>query len=174
MGNWEDSAMSYNNVISELLKATGYGPQEEALGWVRRMDMATHHQANQISRHCEGGGAALAGSGSRFHSEALERAAWQAGESSTQGQHPHDTESLPFMDHEADDRRWQARLKFEASDADGGVYKGPLEAKGLRIQTCVREYPRGSGTRSRAKYVLGMDLVDDEGEDEENRSPNVG
>ena len=53
------------------------------------------------------------------------------------------------------------------------LYKGPLESKGLRIQTCVREYPRGSGNRCRLKFVLGIDVVGDDEGDEENQCPNA-
>lgn len=51
------------------------------------------------------------------------------------------------------------------------LYKGPLEAKGLHLQTVSKEYPRGSGQRKRSKFVLGIDLAADF--DDENTEPNA-
>lgn len=62
------------------------------------------------------------------------------------------------------------------------LYKGPLEAKGLRLRTMTKEYPRQSGVRKRGEFVVGMDLTrnmkedsgeDEEDGDEENRCPNA-
>lgn len=67
------------------------------------------------------------------------------------------------------------------------LYKGPLEAKGLRLRTMTKEYPQQSGVRKRGDFVMGMDLIrnmKDDGEeqdddedgnqdgDQENRDPN--
>ena len=60
------------------------------------------------------------------------------------------------------------------------LYKGPMEAKGLRLKETAKEYPPRSGLRKRCVYVMGMELtknmdipVGDEDEDEENQCPNA-
>lgn len=63
------------------------------------------------------------------------------------------------------------------------LYRGPIQAKGLRLRTMTKEYPQQSGVRKRGDFVVGMDLVrnmkdtgededDQEDEDRENRDPN--
>lgn len=59
------------------------------------------------------------------------------------------------------------------------LYTGPMEAMGLAIVKNVSKvYPRLShGSRTRGKFVLGVDLASefgDDGEDEENQDPNRG
>ena len=55
------------------------------------------------------------------------------------------------------------------------LYKGPLEARGLRLEKGRKSYPRvatGCG-RKTGEWVMGMDLTANmEEEDEENRDPN--
>lgn len=57
------------------------------------------------------------------------------------------------------------------------LYTGPIEARGLTIvKTAVKVYPRSDhGSRSRTKWVLGIDLASEveDDPDAENQDPNV-